>query len=114
MPFSTSCLAESSICSVRLSGQANKVLRLAEKVSKKIPGKPFRGQAAPEKAYDHLKKNHGVDPEVASNRLHRLKEQTGMGPTDNVAIGKTGDVYNAQTGERLGSLTDKSLGGTKR
>jgi RHS repeat-associated protein len=95
-------------------GQANKVLRLAEKVSKKIPGKPFRGQAAPEKAYDHLKKNHGVDPEVASNRLHRLKEQTGMGPTDNVAIGKTGDVYNAQTGERLGSLTDKSLGGTKR
>jgi hypothetical protein len=34
--------------------------------------------------------------------------------TDNVVIGKTGDIYNAQTGERLGSLTDKSLGGTKR
>ena len=29
---------------------------------------------------------------------------------DDVIIGHTGDVYNAHTGERLGSLTDSSLG----
>jgi len=46
---------------------------------------------------------------VASNRLHRLEAEGRLGPTD-VVIDRTGDVYDAMTGERLGTLTDKSLG----
>jgi hypothetical protein len=75
-----------------------------------IPGKPFRGKGAPSAAYRHLRKNHGVDPNDASYRLHRLKQMAGLEPDDDVVIGKTGDVYNAMTGERIGSLTDRSLG----
>jgi hypothetical protein len=75
-----------------------------------IPGNPFRGKDAPAKAFKHLENFHGVDAKDASHRLHRLKGQAGLGPADDVVIGRTGDVYNAVTGERLGSLTDKSLG----
>ncbi len=75
-----------------------------------IPGNPFTGPNAPQQAYKHLQKYHGVDPTVASNRLHKIKQQAGLGAADDVAIGRTGDVYNAATGERLGSLTDKTLG----
>jgi hypothetical protein len=75
-----------------------------------IPGFPFRGQDAPREAFRHLKKNHGIEEIVASNRLHRLKESAFLGPADDVVIGRTGDVYNAMTGDRIGSLTDRSLG----
>lgn len=75
-----------------------------------ILGKPFRGPDAPKDAFEHLAENHGLDPTVASHRLHVLKTLGGMGPADDVVIGKTGDVYNAATGEHLGTLTDKSLG----
>jgi hypothetical protein len=75
-----------------------------------IPGKPFRGPDAAKRAFGHLEKHHGLDPKVASNRLHKLKENGGLGAADDVVIGKTGDVYNASTGERLGTLTDKALG----
>jgi hypothetical protein len=74
-----------------------------------IPGRPFRGKDAPAKAVKHLQTHHGVSPADAGHRLHRLKEQGGLGPADDVTIGRTGDVYNAVTGERLGTLTDKSL-----
>ncbi len=75
-----------------------------------IPGRPFRGKDAPQKAFRHLETYHGVDPRVASNRLHKMKEQANLGAADDVVMGRTGDVYNAKTGERIGSLTDKSLG----
>lgn len=75
-----------------------------------IPGNPFRGPNAPQQAYKHLKKYHGIDPTVASNRLHKIKQRAGLGAADEVVIGRTGDVYNARTGERLGSLTDNTLG----
>jgi hypothetical protein len=75
-----------------------------------IPGKPFRGNDAPQRAYQHLAKFHGIEPQVARNRLEKLKKQGGLAPPDDVIIGRTGDVYNAITGERLGSLTDASLG----
>ncbi|MGH8991090.1 MAG: hypothetical protein ACRDZ7_06130, partial [Acidimicrobiia bacterium] len=78
-----------------------------------IPGRPFTGRNAPQKAFDHLGEHHGLDPRVASNRLHVLKQQGGLGAADDVVIGKTGDVYNAQTGERLGTLTDPNLGRTR-
>ncbi len=83
---------------------------LAAKGGGSIPGKPFRGPDAAKHAFGHLEKHSGLDPKVASNRLHKLKEGGGLGAADDVVIGKTGDVYNASTGERLGTLTDKALG----
>jgi hypothetical protein len=70
-----------------------------------VPGRPYTGANAPEQAYQHLEEYHGVSPEVASERLHQIKQGAGLGATDNVTIGRTGDVYNARTGERIGSLT---------
>lgn len=75
-----------------------------------IPGRPFRGPKAPQRVYKHLARYHGLNPKVASNRLHKLKAQGRLAPNDDVVIGRTGDVYNAYTGERLGTLTDSTLG----
>jgi hypothetical protein len=77
---------------------------------KPIPGNPFRGKSAPQRAYDHLERNHGLDPHVAGRRLHNIKDRAGLGATDDVVIGRTGDVYDARTGDRIGSLTDPSEG----
>jgi hypothetical protein len=75
-----------------------------------IPGNPFTGSDAPANAYGHLERFHGVKPGDASYRLHRIKGAAGLGPNEDVVIGRTGDVYNSSTGEHLGSLTDQSLG----
>ena len=75
-----------------------------------IPGRPFRGTDAPARAFAHLRDYHGIDPVIASNRLHKLKAAGGLGPADEVVIGRTGDVHHPGTGERLGSLTDRTLG----
>jgi hypothetical protein len=84
---------------------------LAGDAIRRIPGNPFRGANAPQRAFDHLEKYSGLDPNVASARLHRLKRAGNLGGDDDVVIGRTGDVYNALTGEHLGTLTDTSLGG---
>jgi hypothetical protein len=76
-----------------------------------VPGNPFRGPGAPQRAFDHLERFHGLDPHVASNRLHTLKQSGGLGAADDVIIGRTGDVYDARTGDWLGTLTDPALGG---
>lgn len=47
---------------------------------KKVPGRPFTGKEAPDKAYKHLEKFHGVNPNDASERLHRIKEKSGLNP----------------------------------
>jgi len=76
-----------------------------------IPGKNhFTGPNGPAWAYKHLHKYHGIDPNVASNRLHKIKQQAGWGAADDVVIGRTGDVYNGKAGEFWGQLTDPSLG----
>jgi hypothetical protein len=72
-----------------------------------IPGDPFRGPNAPQDAFKHLEKYSGLDPNVVSKRLHNLKEIGELGPADDLVIGRTGDVYNAATGEHLGRLTDR-------
>ena len=72
------------------------------------------GANAPAEAFKHLQQYHGLDPNVASNRLHIVKEDAGLGATDNVVIGRTGDVYDARNGDRLGTLTDCNLSGEKR
>jgi RHS repeat-associated protein len=73
--------------------------------SSEIPGHPFKGDKGIQDAYKHLEKYHGVPQELASERLHKIKQAAGLGATDNVTVGRTGDVYNATTGERIGSLT---------
>lgn len=85
------------------AGKAGKFLKL-------MPGNPFRGVNAAKDAYNNLKKFHGIDPSTASKRLHKIKDRAGLGGSDDVAIGRTGDVYNAKTGQHIGTLTDKALG----
>ena len=41
----------------------------------KIPGLPFRGTDAPQRAFDWLRKYHGIPEHVASNRLHKIKKR---------------------------------------
>jgi RHS repeat-associated protein len=79
-----------------------------------VPGNPFRGPDAAQRAFAHLQRFSGLDPAVASNRLHRIKAAFGLRPAENAIIGRTGDVYHPYTGERLGSLTDPHWGGAKR
>jgi|SRR6188472_949360 hypothetical protein len=71
-----------------------------------IPGNPYRGADAPTRAYVHLQLFHGIERLTATQRLHRIKQRSGLGATDNVVIGRTGDVYHEMSGEHLGSLTD--------
>jgi len=89
--------------------KAARVSRVIGKV--RVPGKThFLGKNAPRKAADHLRDYHGIDPQITGNRLHRIKKAGGMGATDDVIIGSTGDVYDARTGDYLGSLTDSAWG----
>ncbi len=62
-------------------------------------------------AFKRLEKYHGIDPILASERLHDIKKFAGLGPADNALIDFTGNVYDPVTLERLGSLTE---GGARR
>ena len=55
--------------------------------------------------FDRLEKYHGIDPNDASARLHEIKENTGRGGADNVLFDMSGNVYNPDTREWIGSLT---------
>ena len=57
----------------------------------------------------HLKKYHGIDPKLASKRLHEIKKAAGYAGKD-VILDRTGNVYNPVTKELIGSLTE---GGAK-
>lgn len=73
-----------------------------------------RGGVISEDAFAHLDPATGLDAHAASDWLHILKDGAGLGTADDVVVGRTGDVCDAVTGERLGSLTDPGLGGAKR
>ena len=79
-----------------LLGGSGKLAReaagLAGDAIRKIPGNPFRGANAPQRAFEHLEKYSGLDPNVASARLHRLKKMGGLAADDVMVIGRTGDV----------------------
>ncbi len=64
-----------------------------------------------EAAFSHLEDFHGIDPILASERLHGIKAAWGLGPAENVLFDRTGGVWDAATGRYLGSLTQ---GGAKR
>jgi hypothetical protein len=59
-----------------------------------------------ERVFSLLKKYHGIDPKVASVRLHDIKGHFGYGPNDDLLFDLTGNVYDPIRGEWLGSLTE--------
>jgi len=61
--------------------------------------------------FAHLKNKHGINPHLASDRLHAIKKASGRGPADNVLFDRTGGVYDPVTRGWLGSLTQ---GGGRR
>ena len=60
-----------------------------------------------------LADNHGIDPVLASDRLHAIKQRARLGRNEDVIFDRTGGVYDAMTGELLGSLTEGGSGRRK-
>jgi hypothetical protein len=58
-----------------------------------------------DEAAAHLDRFHGIDPRLASARLHAIKDEFGLSGAENVLIDRTGNVYDQFTREWLGSLT---------
>jgi hypothetical protein len=54
--------------------------------------------------FQRLQNNNGIDPNVASNRLHQIKKENGLRGNDNVTFDMLGNVYGPN-GDHLGSLT---------
>jgi len=54
--------------------------------------------------FKHLEKNHGIEPNLASERLHEIKRAAGLRGDENVTFGMSGDVYDP-SGNLIGSLT---------
>jgi hypothetical protein len=65
----------------------------------------------PDEVFKHLQTECGIDPKIASERLHQIKSATGKGPADNVLFDWSGGVWDPVTRRWLGSLT---AGGAKR
>jgi len=61
-----------------------------------------------EYVYRHLAKYHGIATHLASERLHRLKQENGLPANFALLFHKTGNIYRADDRTYLGSLT---LGG---
>lgn len=59
-----------------------------------------------DEVYRRLRKYHGIDEHLARNRLHQLKEREGRNPADRLLFDLTGNVYDPETREWLGSLTE--------
>ncbi|WP_424951780.1 hypothetical protein [Deinococcus sp.] len=73
--------------------------------------KIYKSESAMQDLFARLEKFNGIDPKLASERLHKLKLQNGFGGADNVVVDATGNVFNPKTGEAMGSLTQ---GGAKK
>jgi hypothetical protein len=83
----------------------------AAKAAKNCPKFEFSFKTAqPDEVYRRLMKDHGINPTLASERLHAIKAANGFGAADNVVLDLTGNVYNPGTGDWIGSLT---AGGAK-
>lgn len=61
--------------------------------------------------FRRLERYNGIDPRLASERLHQIKAVTGRGPDDNVLFDLSGGVYDPINRTWLGSLTE---GGASR
>jgi hypothetical protein len=60
--------------------------------------------------FRRLERFHGIGRTLASDRLHRIKKEAGRGAADNVLFDLTGGVYDPDTRERLGGLTEGGKG----
>jgi RHS repeat-associated protein len=61
--------------------------------------------------YKHLEKYHGIDPRLASERLHQIKDAWDIAPDAKLLFDKTGGIWDPATRDFYGSLTE---GGAKR
>jgi hypothetical protein len=59
-----------------------------------------------QEVFRRLEKFHGIDAVTASDRLHEIKRQAGRGADDNVIFDLTGGVYDPNSLESLGTLTE--------
>ena len=85
--------------------------RLADETgSIRIPGRPYRGRNAPDAWWREQGIPRGISRGQVRTRLHAVKDgaKPPLGATDDVVIGRTGDVHDPRTGERLGSLTSRT------
>jgi len=64
-----------------------------------------RSTSNEEEIFRRLERYHGVDRNIASERLHEIKLNAGRGPNDNVLFDMTGNVYDPATREWIGSMT---------
>ncbi len=60
--------------------------------------------------YRHLRDYHGISEVTASERLHMIKDKVGYGAADNVIFDRTGNLYDPNSLDWIGSLTQ---GGAK-
>ncbi len=56
--------------------------------------------------FRRLRKFHGIDPRLAGERLHEIKQRAGRAPDDDVLFDLTGNVFDPSTRAKLGSLTE--------
>jgi hypothetical protein len=68
-------------------------------------------ESSSDEVFRRLERFHGIDPNLASDRLHAIKRISGRAAMDNVIFDLTGNVYDPLTLEWLGSLTE---GGSQR
>lgn len=57
---------------------------------------------------DHLRRYCGISRELASKRLHQIKKDHGFPGDRNVILDFTGNIFDPESRENIGSLT---LGG---
>lgn len=86
-----------------------KYMMAAKSVRLPLPSNA-RSTNNPHEIYRRLERYHGVDSNTASDRLHQIKQQAGLGGADDVRLDLTGNVYD-QAGNWLGSLAQ---GGARR
>jgi hypothetical protein len=55
--------------------------------------------------YKHLEKYHGIATHVASDRLHKIKEENGLPADFDLLFDITGNVFRPDDRTYLGSLT---------
>jgi len=74
-----------------------------------LPENARRASGADE-VFRRLQQFNGIDPILASERLHQIKHAAGLGPAENVVFDLSGGVYDPYTLEFLGSLTEGGAG----
>lgn len=77
-----------------------------------VPTLPENAQrfSSPDALFRHLEEYHGISTTTASGRLHALKQKCGYGAPAELIFDHTGNVYDPETLEWVGSLTEGGQG----